>query len=135
MLIIIFWPLYKNSYTPKNSRITWPLFSDQTSFDLAYYEAILAFISVLASIELAHYLATLLKIWVRRARALLGHIILSQIPKSSRITWPLYIKIQNSRIILPPYLGQISFDLAHHAAIFAFISVLASIELTNYLAT
>ena len=34
MLIIIYWTLYKNSYTPKKVRITWPLFSGQPSFSL-----------------------------------------------------------------------------------------------------
>ena len=29
----ITWPLYENSYTPRNSRITWLLFSGQTSFN------------------------------------------------------------------------------------------------------
>ena len=57
VLIIIFWPLYKNSYTPKNSRITWPQnFKSESE-------------------EFAHYLATLLRIRVRSARALLGHFL------------------------------------------------------------
>ena len=41
-----------------------PPYLGQTSFDLAYYAAIFAFISFLTFIELAHYLATLLRIRV-----------------------------------------------------------------------
>ena len=74
-----------------------PPYLGQTLFELAYYAAIFALISVLTSIELAHYLATLLRIRVRSARALLDRFISKSCTKKSRITFP-------------PYLGQTLFN-------------------------
>ena len=57
---------------PLNSRITWPLFSRQTSFISRitwppYLKSEFG--------NLAYYLATLLKVRVRKSRVLVGHFI------------------------------------------------------------
>ena len=67
----ISWPLYNNSYTPKNSCITWPPYLKSDSGNLAYYLGTLE--KFLYSYEFAYYLATLLKVRVRKSRASLGH--------------------------------------------------------------
>ena len=85
------------SQSPKSSRITWPLFSGQTSVDLAYYATF--FVNISPD--------------VHRSHALLGHITLSQSPKSSRIIWPLSKNSctpKNPRISWQPFSGQTSFN-------------------------
>ena len=62
-----------HSCGPLNSRITWPPYLQSESGNLAYYLAILE--NFLYSYEFAYYLATLLKVRVRKSRALLGHFI------------------------------------------------------------
>ena len=55
----ISWPLYNNSYTPLNSRITRSTYLRSESGNLAYYLATLE--KFLYSYEFAYYLATLFK--------------------------------------------------------------------------
>ena len=69
--------------------------------ELAYHAASFVTISVLRSIELAHYLATLLNVRLRRARALLGHcieilILLGIRPLLGHLTW---FKLRCSRVL------------------------------------
>ena len=104
------------------------------------------------SIELAHYLITLLKVRVRKSRVLLGHIrkilillgirvllghlTLSQSSEISRISWPLYnnsLTPQNSSITWPPYLQSESGNLAYYLA--SLEKFLYSYEFAYYLAT
>ena len=109
-----------------NSRITWPPNLESEYGNLANYLATLE--KFLYSYEFAYYLVTLLKVRVRKSRALLGHFIkilillgicalldhltLRQIPGSSRIIWPLYNNSytpMNSRITWPVFSGKTSF--------------------------
>ena len=70
----ITWPLYKNSYTPRNSRITWPPYLNKTSL----ISRITRLICIYTSSD------------VHWTRALLGHLTPSQSPEISRIIWSLY---------------------------------------------
>ena len=101
-----------------NSRITWPLFSRQTSFN-------------------SRITWPLIKIFILlRTRALLGHFTLSQSPEISRISWPLYNNSYtplNSRITRSTYLRSESGNLAYYLATLE--KFLYSYEFAYYLDT
>ena len=127
---------YKKSYTPKNSRITWPPYLKSEYGNLAHYFATYKnsytpkysritwpLFSRQTSLN-SRITWPLIKIYIKilillRTRELLAHLTLTKSSEISRISWPLYKNSytpKNSRITWPPYFKSEYGNLAHYFA-------------------
>ena len=116
------------------------LFFSSYLVEFAYHAASFVTISVLTSIYLAHYQATLVKVRVRKSSVLIGRYIHIRV----RGAYVLIIIFSNSIKVsysqeFAHYLATVFrsafIKLQDHADTYVFISVLRSIELAHYLAS